>query len=204
MALKKTYHSGKKIRNGDLPDNKLIEAYRSRGDRNAIDILIHRYLHLVYGVCLKYLKQPEKAEDAAMEILEKLLDDLKHHDVSHFPGWLYRVCKNHCLMRLRKKEPLMFASQVDDPRLKSELIMEFDHEVHLNQKERDIFKILDHALNQLNKEQQKCIRLFYLEKRSYNEIANITGMDLKKVKSHIQNGKRNLKKEIIKNGKFKK
>ena len=98
----------------------------------------------------------------------------------------------------------MFASQVDDPRLKSELIMEFDHEVHLNQKEHDIFKILDHALDQLNKEQQKCIRLFYLEKRSYNEIANITGMDLKKVKSHIQNGKRNLKKEIIKNGKFKK
>ena len=203
MVLKKTYHSpdGKKPYDG-LSDERLVEMYRSTANAGAIGALIDRYLHLVFGVCLKYLKQNERAEDAAMEILGRLLEVLKHHKIDNFSGWLYRVSKNHCLMMLRKKDPLIHAAPVDIHKINPEIFVEFDPELHLDHKEPDDLKALEFAMNQLNADQRRCLQLFYLENRSYKEIAEITGLDNKQVKSHIQNGKRNLKKELIRNGKF--
>ena len=203
MVLKRTYQPadrGKKFT--ELTDEQILGAYQATGDPDAISTLIDRYLHLVYGVCLKYLKQTERAEDASMEILGRLLNELKHHAVQNFSPWLYQVSKNHCLMILRKKDPLILTTQMDVHQLTADVFMEFEPEVHLNHKKQDILNILEMALDQLKKEQQQCLRLFYLEKRSYHEIAEITGMNEKQVKSHLQNGKRNLKNELLKNGPF--
>lgn len=202
MVLKRTYNAADSKGYSKRLDVQLLDAYRTSGDRNAIDILFNRYLHLMYGVCLKYLKQPEKAEDATMEILAKLVDDLKIHAIDNFPGWLYRVCKNYCLMASRKKDPLLFSSPIDNRPLNNVLFMEFDRELHLDHKEQDVYDVLQNALNRLKEEQQQCLRLFYLENQSYSQIAEITGMHMKQVKSHIQNGKRNLRNELIKNGKI--
>ena len=49
------------------------------------------------------------------------------------------------------------------------------------------------SLEELNPEQKQCLILFYLEKKSYQEISENTGFSLMQVKSYIQNGKRNLK-----------
>jgi RNA polymerase sigma-70 factor (ECF subfamily) len=54
------------------------------------------------------------------------------------------------------------------------------------------------SLEELGKEQKLCVILFYLEKRSYQEIALTTGYTLMQVKSYIQNGKRNLRLSIEK------
>ena len=53
--------------------------------------------------------------------------------------------------------------------------------------------MLEYCLEMLNADQQRCVRLFYLEQKCYKDIAEETGLDLGKVKSAIQNGKRNLK-----------
>ena len=87
-----------------LTDEQLIDAFVSDGDRDAFGLLFERYTHLVFGVCMKYLKNPFDAEDAVMGIFEKLMSDLRKHEVRDFSNWLYRVAKNHCLMTLRKQD----------------------------------------------------------------------------------------------------
>lgn len=145
-------------------------------------------MELVYGVCLKYLKDPENAQDAVMNLFEELITKVPKHEIDHFKGWLYTVAKNHCLMRLRseKRKPTV--------KLDTDL-MQSEPDWHLNgelENEQDI-KRLEFCLNQLVPEQRRVIELFYLEKKCYNEISASTGLDWNKVRSFIQNGRRNLK-----------
>ena len=145
-------------------------------------------MDLVYGVCLKYLKQPEDAQDSTITIFEEISVKLLKHEVDNFKGWLYTFSKNHCLMRLRSE--------------KKHKIVEFDlsivqseEDAHLNgvMEKEESFKAMEGCLAELDQEQKTAIELFYLQGKCYNEIAAQTGMDWKKVRSSIQNGKRNLK-----------
>jgi RNA polymerase sigma-70 factor (ECF subfamily) len=52
---------------------------------------------------------------------------------------------------------------------------------------------MDSSLNELNEEQKQCVTLFYLDNKSYQQVAEQTGFTIMQVKSYIQNGKRNLK-----------
>jgi RNA polymerase sigma factor (sigma-70 family) len=152
-------------------------------------------MELVYGVCLKYLGQPEAAQDAVMDIYEHLNRKLPGHEVENFSGWLYMVSKNHCLQLLRKKSNLLTIS-LDDP------VMQNGREVHQDEDEfefdvpEDVVDQLHDCIGQLPEKQQVCIRLFYFEKRSYADICEITKESMDHVRSHIQNGRRNLKKCI--------
>lgn len=56
-----------------------------------------------------------------------------------------------------------------------------------------MLKDLEEAMQHLKKEQKTCIRMFYLQRKSYQSIAEETGFNLLQVKSYIQNGKRNLR-----------
>jgi RNA polymerase sigma factor (sigma-70 family) len=150
--------------------------------------LYQRYMELVYGVCLKYYKEPETAKDSVMLIFEELVSKLKKHEVDNFRGWLHQLAKNHCLMQLRTPRNLKTVE------FKTELVQS-EENVHLNgvlEKEEN-FKKLEYCLSTLNTEQQEAIRLFYLEGKCYNEIVEITGQEWNQVRSFIQNGRRNLK-----------
>lgn len=176
------------------PDEVLLALYREKGEMEIIAELHRRYSHLVVGACLKYLRDEENARDATMQIFEKLIVDLRNHTIENFKSWLYTVSKNQCLMELRKNTAenlrleLVYANY-------AEKFVEIWDELHLNnafESERKL-KALQDALGQLNAEQRTCIDLFYLKGKSYGEISDLAGMDVKLVKSHIQNGKRNLK-----------
>ena len=150
--------------------------------------LYQRYMDLVYGVCLKYYKEPETAKDSVMQIFEELVSKLKRHEVDNFRGWLHQVAKNHCLMQLRTPKNLKTVE------FKTELVQS-EENVHLNgvlEKEEN-FKKLEHCLGTLTEEQREAVKLFYLDGKCYNEIAEITGQDWNQVRSFIQNGRRNLK-----------
>ncbi len=170
----------------DYSDLELIEAYYKEETDSYLGEFFNRYTHLVYGVCLKYLKQREDAQDAVMEIFEKLLQKPPTADIQNLKTWLYVVAKNHCLMKLRKKDPKVISIDSEHS------FMEIANEVHPIDKEEQIDG-LDSCIKQLKDEQKECIQLFYLKKKCYQEIVTSTGFDLKKVKSYIQNGKRNLK-----------
>ena len=145
-------------------------------------------MDLVYGVCLKYLKEPEEAQDAVMAIFEELVVKLRQHQVENFKSWLYTVAKNHCLMKWRQQKkmptvkiPEEFMQSAEDGHLKDVL----DREDH--------FKQLDHCMEKLAESQRQVIELFYLQGKCYNEISAETGLEWNSVRSSIQNGRRNLK-----------
>jgi RNA polymerase sigma factor (sigma-70 family) len=170
------------------PDKELVNEFRLSGNLETLAVLYQRYMDLLYGVCLKYLKQPEPARDAVMQIFEELVVKLKKHEVDNFKSWLYTLAKNHCLMQLRTPKNLKTTE------FKVE-IMQSEEEVHLNgalQREENLQK-MERCLQTLSAEQKMTVELFYLQNKCYKEIADITGFDWNKVRSHIQNGRRNLK-----------
>lgn len=166
-------------------DTELLDHYLEKNDVEAFGILYDRYLHLVYGLCLKYLQDREKSQDAVMDIYEKISSSVINQQVHHFKSWLYIVTKNHCLMILRKKNPEVY----------QETFMEKGNEMHLNDSESKEFQIttMEKCIEELKNGQKECITLFYLKEKSYREIEKTSKYNLKEIKSFIQNGKRNLK-----------
>ncbi len=173
----------------ETPDDQaLIAAYKQTRDLQVLAQLYQPYLELLYGVCLKYLTDPETAKDAVMDLFEELAKKLLRHEVTHFKGWLYTLAKNHCLMKLRSSSRTR--TQSVDPES-----MQTAEELHLKdkQEQEEQFDRLETCIENLPDDQRTAIRLFYLENKSYKEIESATGMEWNKVRSYIQNGRRNLK-----------
>ena len=168
-------------------DEAICQRYREKQKPHLIGLLFDRYSHLVYGLCLKYLKNENDSKDALISIFEKLHKDLKTHEPQYFKSWLYMVSKNYCLNLIRKEKSLQEKGG-SYQYYAQEQIEETDHQ----QKEL-AYSRLEEALKELKEPQQTCIRLFFLENKCYKEIADQLDLSLKKVKSSIQNGKRNLK-----------
>jgi len=169
-------------------DTELVNFYRTDGDLTTLSILYQRYMDLIYGVCLKYLKDPEASKDAVINIYEELISKLKQHEVSNFKSWLYTLSRNHCLMQLRREKG---HGTVEIP----EQFMQTEEMLHLEdvlQKEEQLTG-MEKCLEQLSAEQKSCVTLFYLQGKCYNDIMEQMGIDWNKVRSNIQNGRRNLK-----------
>ena len=173
---------------GSASDKELADQYRDSGDMAVLGELYGRYMDLVYGVCLKYFKEPETAKDAVMQVFEELVTKLRKHTVENFRGWIHQVARNYCLMQLRTPKNLKTVEFNGE-------LMQNQETVHLNgvlEKEEN-FKRLEKCLDQLTGDQQATIKLFYLESKCYNEIVELTGIEWNQVRSFIQNGRRNLK-----------
>ena len=178
----------KHIRNSQLTDADLVVLYKESGDLAVLGELYQRHMDLIYGVCLKYLKDPEQSKDSVMAIFEELTLKLRKHEVAHFRAWLHQVARNHCLMYLRSPR------NKNSLPLPEELMHSVENE-HLNavmEKEQHL-QDMTKCLEQLNPEQKQVVESFYLQERSYQEIAEQTGLDWNRVRSLIQNGRRNLR-----------
>jgi RNA polymerase sigma-70 factor (ECF subfamily) len=172
----------------NLSDVELIVRYKESDDLGIVGILYNRYMTLVYGVCMKYLKDREESRDAVMQIFEKLITSLKEHEIAHFKSWLYVTSRNHCLMALRARKRQQ-SEEVPTEFMENGLLLHLNEEPEI---EYDLAK-LDKCIQHLAMEQKDCVTLFYMQQKCYKEIVALTGFDDKKVKSYIQNGKRNLK-----------
>jgi RNA polymerase sigma-70 factor (ECF subfamily) len=179
-------------RSGKKSDEDLIAEFNSSGNLEVLGELYNRYMHLVYGVCLKYFKDRDESMDAVMQIFEKLILDVLKQNILNFRSWLHVVTKNYCLMHLRsqKSKDEKHNEWVND----NVIFMEYGVELHpLDEKEPDLEEALMDCIERLKNEQKKCIKQFYFNNKCYSEIAINLGIDEKKVKSYLQNGKRNLK-----------
>lgn len=174
-----------------ISDEELLRQFTDSGSLDILGELYGRYLHLVYGVSLKYLADRSDAQDAVMQIFEKLVTEIPKHEVRNFKSWLYVLTKNHCFMELRARK----SEEKSLEGLKSEqLFMESGEELHpLDREDLKIEEVLKECIDNLKREQKACIELFYYQKLCYREIARQLRMEEKKVKSFLQNGKRNLK-----------
>lgn len=171
----------------EIPDHELLAHFYSSRDNQWLGILLQRYTLLLLGVCMKYLKNEEEAKDTVQQIFLKVITELQKYKVEYFKSWLYMIARNQCLMRLRDKNGKTPTALTDNLTIQEETTI-----TELAEKDK-LLSIMEIALQQLNPEQKTCVTLFYLQKKSYQEITEQTGYTLLQVKSHIQNGKRNLK-----------
>jgi len=173
-------------------DEELLQEFTRTGDLEVLGILYSNYMHLVYGVCLKYLRNRDESKDAVMQIFEKLIIEIPKQRIENFRSWLHTVTKNYCLMQLRsdKSKQEKFNVLIND----AAFFMETSSVLHpIDENEPDLEKGLEDCIGKLKQEQKVCIEQFYYGNRCYQEIAENMGLDEKKVKSHLQNAKRNLK-----------
>jgi len=173
-----------------LDDGELIVKYRSSRNSKYVEVLFERYFHLVFGVCLKFLKNEFESQEAVLALYERLLGDLYEKEIENLGSWLHVVSRNYCLMYLRTKGRALKREKMYEQEIRSAEV--FNSEENYEVKENQLGK-LEEALEKLKDEQKQCIELFYLEQHCYKEVADKTGFSMKQVKSHIQNGKRNLK-----------
>lgn len=171
-----------------ITDQELLERFYADHDNQWLGILLERYTLLLLGVCMKYLKDEEQARDSVQQIFLKAITELHKYRVDYFKSWIYMVAKNYCLMQLRDK-PGKNTVEVKD-NIPAEAIEADKENLILNEK---TYKYMNEALKELNADQQLCVTLFYMEKKSYQQIAEQTGYNMMQVKSHIQNGKRNMR-----------
>lgn len=179
--------------NGDkynhITDQELLEKFHADHNNEWLGILLQRYTLLLLGVCMKYLKNEEEAKDSVQQVFLKVIQELHKYKVEYFKSWLYMVAKNHCLMKLRDRQGKIPAELTEritatpEEETDRQALLQNDHTLDL----------MEAGLKELNREQQQCVTLFYLEKKSYQEITEQTGFSMLQVKSYIQNGKRNLK-----------
>ena len=170
-------------------DKELLATFKATGDISFLSTLYQRYMELVFGVCLKYFKDTERCKDAVMDIFDELNTKLRVHEVDNFKGWLHVLARNYCLMQLRSPRNIKTAEF-------NPVFMYSEQNTHLYDEaleKEENFKKLEQCMETLPGEQRQTVKLFYLESKCYNEIAAITGFEWNKVRSYIQNGKRNLK-----------
>lgn len=172
-----------------LSDEELLQTFKQNHDQNVLAELYLRYYELVYGVALKYLPGAEAAKDAVMNIYTELLQKLPGQQIRSFKSWLYVFVRNHCLMQLRTDKKMPVDHEEPETFMQSGNFLHHDDE---NDKEA-IFKLLEDCIKKLPEEQKQSIELFYLQSKSYQEVADKTGHEWNKVRSLIQNGRRNLK-----------
>jgi len=171
-----------------LSDADLVQQYQQTADLAVLATLYERYMDLVYGVCLNYLKDSERAKDSVLSLFEELITKVQKHAIENFRSWLYQVAKNHCLMQLRSdKKFIRVPADV--------MVMQKEEAVHLNgELEQEANRqALQQCLAQLNAQQRQAVELFYLQGKSYKEIVPLMGIDTETVRSFLQNGRRNLK-----------
>ena len=176
-----------KSKSSAFSDQELIISYKETSDLSILAELYQRYMDLVYGVCMKYLKQHDDAQDAVINIYEELIEKVKKHQIEYFKPWLYQLSKNHCLMKLRKKKGHLM--EINDEFMD---LQDDSHQELVFIKEQQ-FNKMDECIEGLKNGQKSSIKLFYYENKCYQEIAAITSTDVLQVKSAIQNGRRNLK-----------
>ncbi len=173
-------------------NEELLLLYRQTGDQKLFAELFKEHVTSVYGTCIFYLKDKDEAKDAVMQIFEKLLEDLKKTEVRNFKAWLGFVVRNHCISTLRKRNTTL---------KNTSSYYDFEYEDALYEEELKIEKINDElllnymqeCLSELKENQRNCVQFFYLHSLSYAQISEKTKLSINEVKSHIQNGKRNLK-----------
>lgn len=172
-----------------LTDQQLLEHFYADHNNEWLGILLQRYTLLLLGLCMKYLKNEEQAKDSVQQVFLKVITELQKYKVEYFKSWIYMVAKNHCLMILRDRQGKIPAELTDRLKIAAE---EGQDKQTLLQNDLAM-ELMETSLKELNPEQQQCVTLFYLNKKSYQEISDATGFSMQQVKSYIQNGKRNLR-----------
>lgn len=186
----------------ELSDEAIVEAFESAANPEALSVLFRRYTHLVYGVCCKYFSEEPDRQDVSIRIFQRVADRLQGSAVKNFSYWLGVVAKNECISELRERKTYrehlhQFKSQKNSD--ESYVENEGYHRLLLDSlSDQDVQEMVSGMMEELSADQKLCIHLFFFRELSYKEIMHETGFSYEEVKTHLQNGKRNLRIKIEK------
>ena len=168
-------------------DQQLVAAYLA-GEGRAFDILVTRYLRLVYSVTFYYAKNEAEAEDLSQDVFIKVMRHLKRFDPSMaFKPWLMRIARNHSLDWVKKKKPFLMADlETEEGEDILDTIVDCAPLPDELAKRQEALDELDHALGILSPKDRLVIQLRYLKELSFREIAEELGEALDTVKSRAR------------------
>jgi len=185
-----------------LSDEDLLKAFLLEKENRFLGALLERHIRFVFVVCMKYLRDEEAAKDMTMKVFEKVTEDVCRFEIQNFKSWLHVVTKNSCLMHIRGNKHFKTVEWKEDKdfirHVENHAVLHLDDSMAKEERLADLEK----AVETLEPGQQQCIKLFYLDEKSYKDVVEITGLTLNQVKSHIQNGKRNLKNLLVSKNQF--
>ncbi len=187
-------NSGNNQPSSSPSDEALLRRFVQDRDAAGFEQLYQRYVHLAYGVCMQILKDDQDSREVVSEVFRILYERLPDSQVHSFRNYLYTVCRNESFARLRRqRQEQDMQSTLRSMENEVENFMENEPFRTLFENEQTLEAEVRRAIDQLGDGQRKCVRLFFLEGKSYREIAGDTGYSEQQVKSHLQNGKRNLR-----------
>lgn len=169
-----------------LSEEEMLSRFRETGDTYWLGQILQSHTVLLIGVAMKYLKDADAAADAVQSVFLKALTHFPAEEMRNVKGWLYILVRNHCLQILRDQVHLLPEESL------ATVSGAVGDEAEAWEKEYTLQQ-LEESMERLSPEQRKVIDLFYLQRKSYAEVQEITGYSFGQVKSYIQNGKRALR-----------
>lgn len=169
-------------------DEFWIRAYFQSGDSEYWGRIFEKYKKRIFLRCLTLLQDNEDASDLTSETFIKAHENIQKYDMKRpFFPWLQQIATNLCIDLLRRKTIIQF-TQTDEK-------IEFHSAEDVTKKveNRELGDTILKALKSLKNHQKRCFCLFYIHRKSYKEIAELTGYSYNDVRSYIQNGKRKFK-----------
>ncbi len=163
------------LKSSRVTEEDLIKACR-REDRRAQRLLYERFSPTMFGVCKRYMKNAEDAEDAMIEGFFKVLTNMKQYSgKGSFEGWIRRIMVNECLMALRKRHNFNMTVEIHPQMAKTSLTVQEELEA------QDILNLLD----QLPTGYRTIFNLYVLEGFKHREIADMLDISINTSKSQL-------------------
>lgn len=185
-------------------DNRIIEGLKKHDEQAVVD-LIEKYQGRIYNLAISILRNEGDAEeitqDVFMTVYQKV-DSFKGD--SAFFSWMYRICVNACLMRLRNRKRTDAVSIEDfmpvfteDGRHASE-IGDWSREVERRVLNRELGDVLRTFIAELSEKYRVVLVLSDVEGLSNEETANILGLTIPAVKSRLHRARLYLRERLEK------
>ena len=168
-----------------MTDEQLVTQY-TKGNDKALEILIQRYLPLVYGFSRRYSGDSDTAADIAQETFVKAWKNLKKFDTDKkFRNWLFAIAKNTALDWLKRKEPVAFSRVAENSNFE-EASRDPILSIHEAMIKREAESCIDSALGALPQGQQVVLTLKHFDGLTFREIGKFLGEPLDTVKSRYR------------------
>jgi RNA polymerase sigma-70 factor (ECF subfamily) len=148
------------------------------------------YADVLFGVCLKYSRNHQDAEDTLQDSFLTIFDKIKQYNNNgSFEGWLKRITINTALQKYRKKTPLQLVNEVTEIEETTEIDFEYDN--------LDIDFLLN-LIQQLPDKYRLVFNLYVLDSYSHNEISEMLNISVGTSKSNLSRARKKLKEELAK------
>ena len=168
----------------DESDELLVLRFQQTGDPRFFERLVARHRGSIRAICLRIFGDGALADDVTQDVFAKAWQEMPRFEAWNFRAWIHTIARHRCVNELKRgfrqyeiAEPEECSMSVPD--------REPDEQKRLE---------IEACLAKLTSPQRIVLKLYYFEGLTYDEIVNRTGYSAKAVKSHIQNGRRMLRK----------